>query len=87
MHTHALSDSNMWTHAPANSHVHTHVLTNSLKYPFTHTSAPVYIHQLTTTPSAPTNSPQLREHNAPAALELQNCRQLLQRSELGQGQA
>lgn len=65
----------------------THVLTNSLKYPFTHTSAPVYIHQLTTTPSAPTNSPQLREHNAPAALELQNCRQLLQRSELGQGQA
>lgn len=46
--TYALNDSNMWIHAPANSHVHTHVLTNSLKYLFTH--APVYIHQLTSAP-------------------------------------
>lgn len=74
------------------THLHLCTSTSSHLHPCAPTDIYTHLYQLAPTSSqlplsALTNSPQLQEHGVPAASELQNCRQLLQRSELGQGQA
>lgn len=81
-------------HSSIRSLTHLHLCTSisSHLHPCAPTDICTYLYQPAPTSSqlprsTLTNSPQMQEHSVPAAFELQNCRQLLQRSELGQGQA